>query len=329
MIKLRKISIFFLLLVFSVQSIKADSYIVYSNDNHQVIEEKNSHEVQSVASISKIMTALVAIEQGELNEIITVSSKAPQQIGSSLYLVEGQQVTLVSLLYGLMLRSGNDAAYEIAVNVAGSVEDFVALMNQKAEEIGMKDSTFVNPSGLDEEDGGNLSSCYDMALCMSEAMKYPIFNQIVSTKYYDHEVGGKWKNKNKLLFDYPFVNGGKTGYTKNAGKTLVSSANNGYGESIVVSFRNDEYFKFHEDKHTEYFNDYRSLSIIDKGIYHIRGKVIEVSEPLCFVSKLENVNEISVKTIFTKDGLKLVVSNQVETQTYELPYQSKSMRWFS
>lgn len=313
-IVMKKGLLFCLIFFLSCQNIKADSYVVYSNDNGQVIEEKNMDEIQSVASISKIMTALVAIENSEMNEIITVSQQGSVQEGSSIYLKQGEQITMISLLYGLMLRSGNDAAYEIAINVGGSEEGFVKMMNEKAQELGMKHSTFRNPSGLDEEDGGNLSTCYDMALCMSAAMKYPVFRQIVGSQYYSHEKGGKWKNKNKLLFEYAFANGGKTGYTIHAGKTLVSSANNGFGESIVVSFKNDQYFDFHKQKHTEYFNDYEAFLVLDTGNYKSKNYEFEVNEPLKFMRSKSDTGPIKVKTRIVDDFIEFTISTEKTSQ---------------
>lgn len=306
--------IFLLIFFLSCQNIKADAYVVYSNDNGQVIEEKNMDEIQSVASISKIMTALVAIENSEMNEIITVSMQGSAQEGSSIYLKQGEQITMISLLYGLMLRSGNDAAYEIAVNVGGSVEEFVKMMNEKAKELGMKNSTFRNPSGLDEVDGGNLSTCYDMALCMSAAMKYPIFRQIVGSQYYSHERGGKWKNKNKLIFEYPFANGGKTGYTVHAGKTLVSSASNGTGESIVVSFKNDQYFGFHQSKHTEYFNNYESFLILEQGTYKTKNYEFVVEEPFKFMRNKTDAGPIKVTYQLFDDFIELTITSDTSSQ---------------
>lgn len=175
---------------------------------------KNKDDKQSVASISKIMTAVIAIEHGKLDEAFTVDEEINKAYGSSVYLKQGQTVTLRDLLYALMLRSGNDAAVEIAKHVSGSQEAFVEAMNQKAAEIGMSNTTFSNPSGLDEEDGGNISTANDMAILMSYAMKNKEFRTITGSKYYTTDWNMRWKNKNRLLFDYPFTIGGKTGFTK-------------------------------------------------------------------------------------------------------------------
>lgn len=288
--------------------IQADNYVVIGNG--EVIEEKNMHEVQSVASISKIMTALVAIENCELTEMTTISKKAASQVGSSVYLKEGSQVSLLSLLHGLMLRSGNDCAMAIAELVGGSEERFVEMMNEKAEDLGMKDSLFRNPSGLDEFDGGNLSSCYDMGILMQQAMRNGAFLKIAGAKYYTNEFHQKWKNKNRLLFEDAFTIAGKTGYTKQSGKTLVTAAKCQNMDVIVVSFRNDDYFQFHQKKQQDYFNQAIPFEILAPGVYQQRGHTFKVEEPIVYYSfdqypalkicLIKNRHQMQLK-IITKD----------------------------
>ena len=169
------------------------------------------HETQSVASISKVMTAIVAMEHGDLSMKITIGEEINDAQGSSIYLKEGETYTLEDLLYGLLLRSGNDAAVMIATYVAGSEEAFVKLMNDKAKKIGMKNTTFVNSSGLDNTDSGNYSTAYDMALLTKYAMQYDEYREMVKTKEYTVKTNYKtyvWHNKNKLL-NYDYVTGGK------------------------------------------------------------------------------------------------------------------------
>lgn len=276
-----------LCLVLFCRPMAVDSaYVVMSNG--EVIEGVDEHEIQSVASISKVMTALVAIEQCELNEVVVVDALTTQQVGSSIYLKENEQYTLLSLLFGLMMRSGNDAAYLIAIHVSGNIPAFVSLMNEKAKEIGMSDTTFQNPSGLDETDGGNLSTCYDMALLMEEAMKNAIFRIIVATKTYKSENSDIWINKNKLLYDYEYANGGKTGYTMNSGKTLITSANNGVNENIVVSFRESRFFTFHRELHEKTFQKIKTYKILSKGTYLVRGKQIVIEEDQFMVKAIND-----------------------------------------
>ena len=163
---MKKILVLLLLLIpIKVGAIEtsATSAILMDQDSNRILYAKDIHNVRSVASISKIMTAIVAIENGKLEKKITIGDEIDKAYGSGIYIKKGEKLTLENLLYGLMLRSGNDAALAIAHNVGGSVSKFVEMMNEMANKIGMKNTTFNNPSGLDEEDG-NFSTAYDMAL---------------------------------------------------------------------------------------------------------------------------------------------------------------------
>ena len=164
-------------------STSAKSAILMDMDSGRVIYGKDVHYVQSVASISKIMTAIVAIENSDINKEVIVGDEILKAYGSGIYVQIGEKIKLRDLLYGLMLRSGNDAALAISVAVSGDTDKFVNLMNEKAKKLGMKNTTFNNPSGLDEEKG-NFSSAYDMALLMSYAMKNEEFRKITGTRDY-------------------------------------------------------------------------------------------------------------------------------------------------
>lgn len=279
---MKKIFVLFIVLCSFQIKVQA-SYIVMAEG--QIIEGKDIHTVQSVASISKIMTVLVALENAQIGEIITIDKECTQQIGSSLYLNIGEKYSLLSLLYGTILRSGNDSAFAISKFVGGNTEKFVAMMNEKAKQLGMKDTLFRNPTGLDEFDGGNISSVYDMAQCMSAAMKNKIFRLIVSTRQYKAENNRIWINKNRLLNEYEYANGGKTGYTINSGKTLITSAYKDGLESIVVSFRESEYWQFHQRLHDQTFNQLKAIVLIKKGYYRIKDKNVFIEEDLIALSK--------------------------------------------
>lgn len=189
--------------------------------------EKDAHRRMPIASVTKIMTAIVAIEHGNLSDRVKVSSRAEGVEGSSIYLKAGEQIPLEHLLYGMMLRSGNDAAVAIAEHVGGSVEGFVYMMNEKAEYLGLSNTHFANPHGLDHPD--HYSTAADLARLTAYAMKNPTFREIVSTEVKTVPWPGekwhrKWYNKNKMLRFYRWADGVKTGYTKQARRTLVSSA---------------------------------------------------------------------------------------------------------
>ena len=256
--------------------------------------------------------------------VVAVDDEINKAYGSSVYLKQGQQVTMRDLLYGLMLRSGNDAAVEIAKHVAGSQEAFVELMNRKAAEIGMSNTTFSNPSGLDEEDGGNISTANDMAVLMSYAMKNKEFRTITGSKYYTTDWNMRWKNKNRLLFDYPFTVGGKTGFTKKAGRTLVSAAEHDGVESIVVTLREGDDFAFHEQKHTEVFQKMDVVTIMRKGDYTVNGRKFHVPETLKVTLHKDGSDKLRVKTHFDHKDFVVEVQKNDDVNVYS--FASKKVR---
>ncbi len=207
--------------------VTARAAVVMEQSSHRVLFEKNAHERLPMASTTKIMTALVALKYGQIDDVVTVGPNAAGITGSSIYLKAGEKLTLEQLLYGLMLQSGNDAAVAIAEHVGGSVKGFLALMNQTAEEIGAVDSHFTSPNGLDTE--GHYTTAYDLALISAVAMENENFRRIVATKgiripYEGVENGRYIKNKNRILSSYEGANGVKTGYTGDAGRCFVGSA---------------------------------------------------------------------------------------------------------
>lgn len=218
-----------LLLLFPAQSMSAlgisgHNAVLLDQQSGKILFEKRAHERQSVASITKVMTAIIAIESGKMDEISKTSRKAIYAEGSSIYLEQGEKMTVKDLVYGLMLRSGNDSAIAIAEQVGGSEEGFVHLMNEKAAWIGMQNSHFDNPHGLESET--HYSTAYDMALLMRYAMRNEVFREVSGTKM--HKAKSRsyaWKNKNRLLTEkYQYCTGGKTGFTKKAGRTLLTTA---------------------------------------------------------------------------------------------------------
>ena len=204
------------------------------------VMEKGAHVRMRIASLTKVMTAIVAIEHADLHKQVHVSQRATSQEGSSIYLQQGQRITLNELLYGLMLRSGNDSAVAIAEAVGGSVEGFAAMMNDTARYIGMRDSHFANPSGLDADD--HYSTAHDMALLTAYALHNRTFQEIVRTPsmrmtYPAHKVSYLWRNKNKMWRLYKGADGVKTGFTKKAGRCLISSATRNGRQVAVVTLR--------------------------------------------------------------------------------------------
>lgn len=250
------------------------NYIVMDAYTNEVLEGKDIERSYSVASISKIMTAIIALESDKLFNVIIVDDIIKTIEGSSLYLSIGDQITIIDLVYGLLLRSGNDAAVLIAENISGNVDSFVIEMNQKAKEIGMKNTIFNNPSGLDIFDEGNISSCYDMALLMSHCLENELFCQIINTETYKSPLKGMWINKNKLLRQYEYCLGGKTGYTKKAKRTLINCAEKDNQRLIVVTLNCGSDFAFHKYLFEKYFNSYNYIVFLYQGKNYIDEYVI-------------------------------------------------------
>ena len=249
----------------------ATSSILMDIDSNRILYEENIHNVRSVASISKIMTAVIAIESGKLDDKVTIGDEINKAYGSGIYIKKGEVLTLRDLLYGLMLRSGNDAALAIAHYVGGSVEEFVELMNKKAKELKMTNTTFNNPSGLDQ-DKGNYSTAYDMALLTSYAMKLEEYKKITSTKKYILKTNMNtysWINKNKLLFLYKYTTGGKTGFTEIAKRTLVSTASKDNINLVVVTLNDGNDWQDHQNLFEYGFNNYSNIEILEKGNINI------------------------------------------------------------
>lgn len=278
----------FLFCITPVQAIDfvGKSYVVTDSYNQTILSSQNEHHVQSVASISKIMTAIVAIENADLNDIYTIGEEVNKAWGSGVYIHIGDQISLRDLLYGLMLRSGNDAANCIAKNVGGDIETFVSMMNEKAKQLQLNETKFANPTGLDEEDAGNQSSAYDMARLMSYCSQNAIFNDIVSTQTYKREDGGgTWHNKNRLLEEYEYCVGGKTGFTKKAKRTLVTRAIKDDISLIIVTFNCGNDFEFHEKMYEECFEKYQKILVLPKGIYQYNGHSFLIDQDLYYCAK--------------------------------------------
>ncbi len=215
-------------------SVSAEFACVIDAQTGRVIYEKNAYAKHSMASTTKIMTALVALENGDLNDVVTVGKNAAGTEGTSLYLKVGDKLTLSELLYGLMLRSGNDAAIAIAEHVSGSVEKFAELMTSRAKNLGAENTSFKNPNGLDEE--GHFTTAYDLAIITREALKNENFAEIVKTKSKSIQNGAQTVvNHNKLLNSYEGCIGVKTGYTKKTGRCLVSAAEKDGVKIIAVT----------------------------------------------------------------------------------------------
>lgn len=315
--------VLFVLLVFGfqakVQSVDFDgeSVILMEAESGRILYGKNIDQVHLTASIAKIMTAIVAIENHDLEAYFVVDEETVNQVGSSIYLPKGDEMKLIDLLYGLMLRSGNDAAYLIAKNVGGTVEKFVLMMNDMAKKLKMTSSVFQNPSGLDEE-STNYSTAKDMALLMRYAMQNSVFRKIAGTKRYVAKTKNKqvfeFYNKHRLVASGDAI-GGKTGYTQLAKRTLVTMFRRQGMELIVVTFNCGNDFNVHKNLANYGFEHYDLVYVFKRGILDVPEYVLtpiiyqDVVYPLkkderlrCEIRLLRNPKDIVVGEVVLKIG---------------------------
>lgn len=252
-------------------SLSCRSCVLMDSDSGRVLYEKDKDNPRLIASITKIMTAILAIESGRLEEEVTVGEEVLTMYGSNIYIELGEKMKLLDMVYGLMLRSGNDAAIVIAYFIGGSEENFVKMMNDKAKEIGMTNTVFNNPHGLDEVTQ-NKSTAYDMALLSSYASHNDTYMKIVGTKKYSVQTDKKsylWYNRNKLLGSYSYATGGKTGYTPSAGRTLVTNASHNNLNLTAVTLNDGNEYISHETMYNYGFENYKNYVILDKNKFKV------------------------------------------------------------
>jgi len=291
---LRKLLIILLLLFVPVSVEAASSYAVVDAETGRVLMGEAENTRHPIASLTKMWTALVAIEEGNLNDTVTISKKAVYSEGSSIYLQEGDQYKLEELLYGLMLRSGNDAATAIAEHVGGSVEGFVKLMNDKAVLYGLNGTTFTNPSGLHHET--HLATAADTARMLQIAMKNETFRKIASTVVYN---GSRtvWHNKHKLLADNVGAIAGKTGYTKVAGRTLATYFERDEKAFAVVTINESNDWEMHKLMADTVNQLYKNYTLVDAGEYLIPNATIKIEKPITLLlteQERENIEHMLV-----------------------------------
>lgn len=287
----------------------AQAAILMDRDSGRILFSKNADKEMKIASLTKIMTALVAIEQSKMDSMVTVGPNAVGVEGSSIYLKKGEKVPLENLLYGLMLRSGNDAATAIAEHVGGSVEGFVYLMNQKASFLGLQHTHFMNPHGLDQAD--HYSSAKDLAVLTSYALKNPAFRQIVKTQvktldWPNLEWDQKFYNKNKLLRLYPWADGVKTGFTKQARRTLVTSATKNGSQLVAVTLNDGNDWNDAIDMYNYGFANFKKEVVLQKGqllaltgVKNKQDKELYMMAGKSFIYPIakEEKNKIKIQTI--------------------------------
>jgi len=321
--------------------ISANNAVLIEQSSGRVLYDRQANEKQSIASITKIMTAIVAIASGKMDEKTTISSNAVHTEGSSIYLKEGDKVKIEDLVYGLMLRSGNDAAVAIAEHIGGSVEGFVFLMNQKASWLGMTNTQFDNPHGLDSDN--HYSTAYDMGMLMRYAMENDYFKKVTGTSSFQSEnTSYPWKNKNKLLTSlYEHTTGGKTGYTKHTGRTLVSTAEKDGMELIAVTLDAPNDWEDHISLFEWGFENYDMENLSQSGQvqYQLNDELVNgyVYQNVFYPLSEKEKQEMNGRTYLLSDanateenkiGKTVFYLNEhpiVETSIFNYPYQPQSV----
>lgn len=252
-------------LVFSCygQALSAEKCILMDAQTGRVLYAKRENERSLIASTTKIMTALIVCEQCNVLDRMRIPKEAVGIEGSSIYLKHDEVLTIQELLYGLMLHSGNDAAVALAIYCGGTVEGFAELMNDKARRLNMNNTHFVNPNGLDSP--GHYSTAADMAVLAAYAMKNPIFYQTVSTKHVTISGNRSLRNHNKLLWQIEGADGIKTGYTRAAGRILVSSASRQGRRLIAVTMNDPNDWQDHKQLFETGFSNYSIQKIVSAG----------------------------------------------------------------
>ena len=255
------------LIPISVDADSSHSTVVMDIPSNRIIYSKNMDEKQLIASTTKIMTCIIVLENTNIKKEITIGEEVLKSYGTNIYISPGEKITIEDLLYGLMLRSGNDAAMSLAINTFENEEKFIEKMNDKAKEIGMKSTTFKNPHGLDDKTY-NYSTAYDMAILGSYAYKNEMYRKIISTKKYKCKSNKKsylWYNRVSILNNYKYSLGGKNGYTPKAGKSLVSYASKNNTTLMIVTLDDPDIYENHKKIYNRYFPKYKNYLILDKN----------------------------------------------------------------
>lgn len=331
-------------------SINSRAAIVIDRNSKKILYGKNENTRRAMASTTKIMTALVVIENTDLNNIVAISKKAAGTGGSRLKLKTGDKISVKDLLYGLMLRSGNDSAVALAEYVGGSTENFANMMNEKAIRLNLLNTHFITPHGLDKEE--HYTTAYELAIITDYALNNPIFSKIVNTKVANITINDKNRtiaNTNELLGNLEGVYGVKTGFTNGAGRCLVTSVKRDNMDIICIVLgadtKNDrtkdsvkliEYsFKNYEtvslnNKVTEYFENWNNLNNtrinIEKGTYNYLDLKLNLNdEEICYPIYKDTQNEIRIN-ILSNLVLKAPIVKNSEIGKLQIIYQGKIIK---
>lgn len=287
----------------AIPDIYAQSYIVVDSDSGRILGARNPDLKMPIASTTKIVTTILAIENIEnIEKKIEVPAACTGIEGSSIYLKPKQIVSIKDLLYGTMLRSGNDAATTLAAYAGRNSEDgFISMMNERAVELGAYNSNFRNPHGLHDDE--HYSTAYDLALISRHAMKNDLFKAISSAEKYKAEsINSFFFNKNKVVHQYEFGNGIKIGYTKAAGRCLVASAEKNGTEIIVVVLNDNNWFQDSYKIFDWVFENYKSYQIVEAGQFAGRtsdGNPVFITESFSYLLTDDEKDKIRFETNIT------------------------------
>lgn len=302
------ISSFFMLVVSAAPVNKGNAYVVMEATTKRVLAQSNMNTQYLIASTAKILTAITAIENEPLDEVITIRKEDVCEVGSKVYLSVNEQITREDLLYALMLRSANDAASALSGN---NQERFISQMNTTAKKIGMKNSVFTNGSGLDEREF-NLSTAYDMALLSAYASKNQTFVQIASAHSYTAKTSVQsytWVNKHRLVkADEDFL-WGKTGYTKKSGRILVSNYKKDNMNLIVVTINDGNDWNHHRALVNQ-LGQYEFITVFKKGIYDTKLDIsyyIYAKEDITIPIKVKEEEVIKLQFLLLQEKAYLVI----------------------
>ena len=290
-------------------TINSRAYVVMDRKTNTILVGKNENQKKKMASTTKIMTALVVIEHADLSDIVEISKKSASTGGSRLGLKTGDKLTVSDLLYGLMMRSGNDSAVALAEYVSGSITEFANLMNEKAKSLGLSNTHFVTPHGLDEDE--HYTTAYELALLSNYAMNNEIFAKIVGTKNYTITINGYPKtltNTNELLGVLNGVYGIKTGFTNGANRCLVTCCKRGDMDIICVVLGAD----------SKKYRTTDSIKLIEYAFHNFT--YVNIEEILS--NNFENWEKENLPDITILKG----VSNYMDITFEELPYSSIPVR---
>ena len=284
----------FIILPCSAQAIdiSAKGSVLLEAESGDIIYGKSEHLRLPMASTTKIMTALVVLENAELDDIVTIEPNMVGIEGSSIYLRSGERLTVEELLYALMLESANDASVALAIHVAESIDSFAELMNEKARELGLTNTHFSNPHGLDSDE--HFTTPYELGIIATHAMKNEVFAKIVSTKSIEIPLNNGegtrvLVNHNRLLRSYDGATGIKTGYTKHCGRCLVSSATRDGVSLICVTLNAPNDWQDHKELLDYGFTQYESINLADASSYTIELNAIGGEKSTFFAKNTDDL----------------------------------------